>query len=83
MNDTITPANLEALQGLLQCRLRGMVRDVRVVLRTGQVVVQGIAASYYAKQLAQHLALNTLATTALVNEIDVRRVTPRSESGAD
>jgi hypothetical protein len=82
MSDTITPANLDALQGLLQCRLRGMVRDVRVVLRTGQVVVQGIAGSYYAKQLAQHLALRELATAALVNEIDVRRAAPESGPGA-
>jgi hypothetical protein len=79
MSDTITPAGLEELQGLLQSKFRGQVREVRVVLRDGLVVLQGIAISYYAKQLAQHLALRTLHKAALRNEIDVRRAAPQPE----
>jgi hypothetical protein len=80
MSDTITPARLEELRGLLQAKFRGQVRDVRVLLRDGLVVLQGIAISYYAKQLAQHLVLHTLHKAALRNEIDVRRVVPEPEA---
>jgi hypothetical protein len=72
MSDSITLTKLEALQGLLKCQLCGRVRDLRVVLREGRVALQGVAISYYAKLLAQHLALHTLETIVLVNEIEVR-----------
>jgi hypothetical protein len=72
MSETHSPASLENLQGLLQNHLRGRLRNVRVVQREGQVVMQGIAVNWYAKQLALHLARNTLATAPLVNEIEVR-----------
>jgi hypothetical protein len=81
MSDTISPARLEELQGLLRSKFRGQVRDVRVVLRDGLVVLQGIAISYYTKQLAQHLALRALERAALLNEIDVRRAAPEPEPG--
>jgi hypothetical protein len=73
MSDSITPAALGQLEDLLQHRLRGQVREVRVLLREGRVVLQGRAASYHAKQLAQHLLLRTLETAILVNEVEVRR----------
>jgi hypothetical protein len=72
MSDTITTTKLADLQGLLQGQLWGRVRNLRVVLREGQVALQGTALSYYAKLLAQHLALHALETAALVNEIEVR-----------
>ncbi len=81
MSDTITPIRLEELQGLLQSKFRGQVRDVRVILRDGLVVLQGIAVSYYIKQLAQHLALRALERAALCNEIDVCRTAHEPEAG--
>jgi hypothetical protein len=81
MSDTITPTRLEDLQGLMQAKFRGQIRAVHVVLRDGLVVLQGIAISYYAKQLAQHLALAALQTAALCNEIEDRRAAPDPEPG--
>ena len=68
-NDLLT--KLEEIQRLLQRQLRGRVRNVRVIHREGHVALQGIATNYHAKQLAQHLVLNTLDSVILVNEIDV------------
>jgi hypothetical protein len=63
----------------VKAMLRGRVRDLRVLLREGRVVLTGRATSYYAKQLAQHFVLKALAATALVNEIEVRPVAPAPE----
>ena len=81
MSHLLTLARLEQAQELLQRRLHGQARDLRVLLRETQVVLQGWAASYYAKQVAQQLMLDALGAIALVNEIEVRRLVrlPRSD----
>jgi len=71
MNDLVTP-KLEQARALMQQRLRGQVRDLRLILRETQVVLQGVAISYYAKQLAQQMVLPLLLD--LVNEIEVQRM---------
>jgi hypothetical protein len=73
---------LEELEEYLRQQLRGRVREVRAVWRDGKVVVHGTALSYYAKQLAQHLALPLLEGAPFVNELEVRRRAPEPESGA-
>jgi BON domain len=60
----------------IKAQLRGRVRDLRLLVREGRVVLAGSAPSYYTKQLAQHFVLNSLDGIALVNEIEVRRVVP-------
>lgn len=74
MNDHNFQDKLVGLQGLLQCQLRGRLFHVRVLQRDGHIALQGVATSYYAKQLAQHLALNTLQSAVLVNEIEVQPI---------
>jgi hypothetical protein len=64
----------------VQVLLRGRVRDLRAVLREDCVVLRGNAANYYAKQLAQHFVLKVLGAAVLVNEIEVRRVSPAPDS---
>jgi hypothetical protein len=76
MSESTVATGVQELEGLLRQQLRSQVREVRVVVREGQVVVQGIAVSYYAKQLAQHLVLVTLGKLAFVNELEVQRVEP-------
>ena len=73
MNDSGNPANLEKVQEELRQRLRGQARELRVVANNGHVLLEGIAATYYAKQLAQHIVLAVLGGTVLVNRIDVQR----------
>jgi hypothetical protein len=80
---TTYPAPVSLAEGLteltvhLRSRLAGRVRDLGLDLRGQGLVLRGWAATYHAKQLAQH-ALMRLATLPIVaNEIAVCR--PRSE----
>ncbi len=62
----------ERLECLLHRRLGNRIRDLRVqVLATG-VVLQGRAATYHAKQLAQHAAMELAGFPILANDIEVR-----------
>jgi osmotically-inducible protein OsmY len=86
MSDTGTPTDLEKLQEHVRQRLRSQVRELHVILHEGHVLLRGVAVSYYAKQLAQHLVLRVLGQTPLLNRIDVCReaVAPqRDERGPD
>lgn len=65
------PRDLEA-QVLKQTDRR--VRDLRIELRPGRLVLRGSANSYYVKQLAQHAVLATVPTGIRVeNAIAVNR----------
>jgi hypothetical protein len=62
----------ERLECLLQRRLGNRIRNLRVhVLPTG-LVLQGHAATYHAKQLAQHAAMELGEFAILANDIEVR-----------
>jgi hypothetical protein len=60
----------------VKAMLRGRVTDLRVVVRQDCVVLLGKAANYYSKQLAQHFILKAVGAAVLVNEIEVRRISP-------
>jgi hypothetical protein len=51
--------------------LRGRVSGLRLLLRDNGVVLQGRAASYYAKQLAQEAVMKATNLPLLANEIEV------------
>jgi hypothetical protein len=74
MSDPGRLCDLERVQQELWQRLRGQVRELRVVANGDHVLLEGIAATYYAKQLAQHFLLGVLGDTLLVNRIDVQRL---------
>jgi osmotically-inducible protein OsmY len=77
MSTSITPAQLEEIERRLRLRLGGQARNLRVTVKDGRVVLEGLAASYYIKQLAQHLVLSILGTANLWNEIEVQRFVPQ------
>lgn len=52
-------------------RTAGRVRQVRLVLRGGGVVLHGRCRTYYAKQLAQHALMKVTSLPILANEIEV------------
>jgi hypothetical protein len=80
MSDTGTSTDLETLQELLRQRLRSQVRELHVIPHEGHLLLRGVAISYYAKQMAQHLVLRALGQTPLLNHIDVRReAAPRAD----
>src|SRR2546426_1023252 len=62
----------ERLESLIERRLGNRVRDLRVVVRASGLVLQGRAATYHAKQLAQHAAMDVATLPILSNEIEVR-----------
>lgn len=62
---------LARLELALQSSLRGRVYAFRIVVRDQGIVLQGRARTYYAKQLAQHEAMEAGGFPVLVNDIEV------------
>ena len=52
-------------------RLGNRIRDLRVLFLGNGIVLQGRAATYHAKQLAQHAAMDVSRYPILANEIEV------------
>jgi hypothetical protein len=59
------------LENLLQHRLAGRVRELRLVLRKNGIVLQGQARTYHAKQVVQHAVMTAAKLPILANEIEV------------
>jgi len=59
------------LEAHLQARLGSRVRQLRVVCRNYGIILQGIARTYYAKQLAQHWIMEITNLPIVANEIEV------------
>lgn len=69
-NKVVSP-EVEHVERLMQSRLCGRVRDLRVVVQENGVVLQGRAQTYHVKQLAQHAAGEASELPILANEIEV------------
>jgi hypothetical protein len=63
---------LARIERIVRCRTGGRIRDLRVELQDGDVVLSGSASTYYAKQLATHAALDELLHGRLMNSIEVQ-----------
>jgi len=72
------PVAAETIERHIRNRTFGQVRDLRVVIEGRSVVLQGRVETYYAKQLAQHAALDAVAGGDLINEIAVVSLSSRS-----
>jgi osmotically-inducible protein OsmY len=67
-------ANVQAgehLEAALHNRLGGRVSNLQVILHDSGVVLRGRASTYYAKQLAQHAAMELAGLHVLANDIEV------------
>ena len=62
---------VERIERFVQNRTGGMIRDLRVEVLDGVVLISGRTATYYNKQLATHAALAVLEEVTLNNEIEV------------
>ena len=62
----------EHLEAIVQRRLGGRVRDLRIVFRRNGIILQGRTNTYHAKQLAQHAAMEAAGVPILANDIEVR-----------
>jgi hypothetical protein len=61
----------DRLASLVRRRSYGRVRNLRLELRAGGVVLRGQAQCYYVKQLAQQAVLEAGVLPLLANEIEV------------
>jgi hypothetical protein len=61
----------ERLESVLLRGLGNRVRDLRVILLPEGLILQGRTATYYAKQMAQHVAMQHADLQILANEIEV------------
>ena len=69
-----TPQELvRSIEQRVLFKTNGRVHRLFVELRDQQVVLHGKSKTYYAKQLAQHAALEWLGDRELVNSIEVGR----------
>jgi hypothetical protein len=69
--ESVSPQE-EQLELLLWRRLGNRVRNLRVLLRSGGIILRGHAATYHVKQLAQHAAMEMSDLPILANDIEVR-----------
>ena len=60
------------IERIVRCRTGGRIRDLRVDLFDDQVIISGLASTYYAKQLATHAALDEIPGRVLTNAIEVQ-----------
>jgi len=59
------------VERLVREKTSGLIRDLRVSVHRGEIVLSGRAATYYAKQLATHAALDACDDVTLTNDIEV------------
>ncbi len=59
------------IERLVREKTSGLIRDLRVSVHSGEIVLTGRAATYYAKQLATHAALDACDDVTLTNDIEV------------
>jgi len=70
MNSMASPAS-HRLESLLRGRIGGQFRDLEIISQGNGIVLHGLVHSYYAKQLAQHLAMELTGQPVVANEIEV------------
>jgi len=70
IDDTIFSEE-ERLESLMQRRLGNRIRGLRVYLQPRGVILLGRTATYHAKQLAQHAAMEVANMPILSNDIEV------------
>jgi hypothetical protein len=63
--------DVEAIEALLNHRLGGRVRSLRVESLAQGLILTGCTSSYHAKQLAQNMILEELGLPLLANQIAV------------
>jgi hypothetical protein len=66
-----TAGQLRELEAQIGRRLNGRIRDFRLSLREGGMVLEGHAPSYHAKQLAQHAVMEASNLPIWANDIEV------------
>jgi hypothetical protein len=64
-------ALVDRVERSIRLRTTGLIRNLKVEIHSEEIVVTGRAATYYAKQLATHAALEACNRLTLTNDIEV------------
>ena len=80
-NEAGSTLSAEQAEAILRQRLCGRVRELRVLVRVDGVMLRGVSANYYGKQMAQHYAHKLLGVPILANEIEVRSLDSSTTPG--
>ena len=77
-SETSRPEHVADARSLAKCVQRailrlapGRVRELKVEVRQGRIVLQGRCCSYYCKQIAQHAAMDLAENEIVDNQIVV------------
>lgn len=62
----------ERVERIVRLRTASRIQDLCVDIQGGDVILTGVAPTYYVKQLATHAALDEIDQRTLTNDIDVR-----------
>jgi len=62
----------ERVERIVHLRTASRVKDLHVDVQGRDVILTGVAPTYYVKQLATHAALDEIEHRTLTNDIDVR-----------
>ena len=71
VNQIATDNLLERIAETIRCRLGGRVRNLQLIINDEGLVIRGCVRTYYAKQLAQHAAMQLTTLPIRANEIEV------------
>ena len=73
-SESITSTPADHMESLIERHLLGRIRlgRLRVLVREQGLILQGVAPTYYAKQLAQHAAMEVSGLPIIANEIEVQ-----------
>lgn len=61
----------DRVERIVRLRTASRVQDLHVVVQGSDVILTGVAPTYYVKQLATHAALDEIEQRTLTNDIDV------------
>ncbi|MGD9854924.1 MAG: hypothetical protein AB7U20_08225 [Planctomycetaceae bacterium] len=61
----------ERVERIVQLRTASRIKDLCVNVQGRDVILTGVAPTYYVKQLATHAALDEIERRTLTNDIDV------------
>ena len=68
----VADALIERVESIVRLRTASRVLDLHVDVQGTDVILTGVAPTYYVKQLATHAALDEIAGRTLTNDIDVQ-----------
>lgn len=71
LSTPLPPELIQEMEARVVRRAHGRIRDVKVELHKGGLILRGRTSSYYLKQLAQHALLEAAPLPLLANEIEV------------